>query len=178
MAFCGNCGKKLKDGAKFCPFCGASADGKPAKRAAQVEEVQASPEDAEQNKGMAIIAYLLFFVPLITGDYKKSPFVKFHTNQGTLLAIVSIGLWIVWLIIRAILQAIIRGMFSGGSISYSSARRILGAYEALANLARVANVVTTIYLILILLLLALGIFHAVTGKMKRLPLIGKRTIIK
>ena len=31
---------------------------------------------------MAIIAYILFFVPLLTGDRKKSPFVKFHTNQG------------------------------------------------------------------------------------------------
>lgn len=27
MAFCGNCGKKIEDGQKFCPFCGAQQVG-------------------------------------------------------------------------------------------------------------------------------------------------------
>ena len=171
----------MEDGAKFCPSCGASSDGKPPKstkpkkQAAQVEEVQTSPEDAEQNKGMAIIAYLVFFVPLITGDYKKSPFVKFHTNQGTLLAIAAVGLWIIWRILWAIITAIVRSSLRRGSISFTSGYRAL---EALENLARISSVMTTIFIILILALLALGILNAVTGKMKRLPVIGKFNIIK
>ena len=150
MAKCANCGKSIVAGVKFCPSCGASSNGKPAvsgkrmKRSVQPAEVQADPEDAEQNKGMAIIAYVLFFVPLITGDYKKSPFVKFHTNQGTLLAIVAVGLMIIWSIIRAIISAIIRSSMNVRNISYSSARRVMGAWEAAANLARFSNVLTTI----------------------------------
>ena len=169
----------MKDGAKFCPFCGASADGKPAKRAAQVEEVQASPEDAEQNKGMAIIAYLVFFVPLITGDFKKSPFVRFHTNQGTVLAIASVGLWIIWAILWAIITAIVRSLVGRRTMSYYGFTYAdIRGLQALETLARISSVLTTIFVILILALLALGIFHAVTGKMKRLPVIGKFTIIK
>jgi len=41
--------------------------------------------DVEQNKGMAIIAYILFFIPILTGDHKKSRFVMYHTNQGLVL---------------------------------------------------------------------------------------------
>ncbi len=39
----------------------------------------------ERNTGMAIIAYILFFVPLLTGDAKKDEFVKYHTKQGLAL---------------------------------------------------------------------------------------------
>ena len=48
---------------------------------------QADPADAEKNKGLAIVGYLipiLFFVPLVT-DAKNSPFAKFHANQQLLL---------------------------------------------------------------------------------------------
>jgi len=38
---------------------------------------------------MAIIAYFIFFIPLITGDYKKSEFLRFHTNQATVLCIAT-----------------------------------------------------------------------------------------
>jgi uncharacterized membrane protein len=42
-----------------------------------------------KNTTMAAIAYLLFFVPLLT-DSKDDPFVKFHVKQGLLLLILSI----------------------------------------------------------------------------------------
>lgn len=45
-------------------------------------------EDIEQNKTMAGLAYLLFFLPLIACP--KSPYGKFHANQGLLLLIVAI----------------------------------------------------------------------------------------
>jgi uncharacterized membrane protein len=43
------------------------------------------PSDVDQNKVMGILAYIIFFVPLIAGTYKTSEYVKFHTNQGTIL---------------------------------------------------------------------------------------------
>ena len=42
-----------------------------------------------KNTTMAAIAYILFFVPLLT-DAKDDPFVKFHVKQGLLLLILSI----------------------------------------------------------------------------------------
>lgn len=36
---------------------------------------------SEKNIGMAIIAYILFFIPLLT-DAKNDPFVKYHVKQG------------------------------------------------------------------------------------------------
>ena len=65
----------------------------PSKKAASAKKATPSTtaRDAEQNKGMAIIAYLLFFVPLLTGDHKKSRFVMYHTNQGLVLFLFSVG---------------------------------------------------------------------------------------
>lgn len=40
----------------------------------------------EKNVGMAIVAYILFFIPLLT-DTKDDPFVKFHVKQGLLIFI-------------------------------------------------------------------------------------------
>ena len=50
------------------------------------EMPQADPADVEKNKTMAILAYFLFFLPLIT-DAKDSPFAKFHANQSLILVI-------------------------------------------------------------------------------------------
>jgi len=52
----------------------------------------------EKNTGMAVIAYILFFIPLLT-EAKKDPFVKYHVKQGLVL---FIG-WVVVAIIDSIL---------------------------------------------------------------------------
>ncbi len=52
-------------------------------------ELVADPKDVEENKGMAILAYLIFFLPLIT-DAKDSPFAKFHANQGLNLLLFAV----------------------------------------------------------------------------------------
>jgi uncharacterized membrane protein len=91
---------------QFCPACGKPV-GAPAAQAQQQYqappppppsedgEIPADPNDVAQNKTMAILAYIIFFIPLITGDHKKSPFVKFHTNQGTILFFLEIVITIV-----------------------------------------------------------------------------------
>ena len=43
-----------------------------------------SSSTTEKNTGMAVVAYLLFFVPLLT-DSAKDPFVKFHVKQSLLI---------------------------------------------------------------------------------------------
>lgn len=65
-----------------------------------------------KNTTMAVIAYILFFVPLLTGDAKKDAFVKFHTKQGLVLFLLVVLLnvlgWIVpfyfWFMISWILS--------------------------------------------------------------------------
>jgi uncharacterized membrane protein len=61
---------------------------------------QPQPKDAQKGKniGMAVVAYIIFFIPLLT-DSKNDPFVKFHVKQGLVLFICSI---IVWFIARVI----------------------------------------------------------------------------
>jgi uncharacterized membrane protein len=48
-----------------------------------------TPTGTGKNTGMAIIAYFLFFVPLLT-DAKDDPFVKFHVKQSLLLWILAV----------------------------------------------------------------------------------------
>ncbi len=61
----------------------------------------ASSSDAEKNKLMAIIGYIipiLFFIPLVS-DAKNSPFAKFHANQQLNLLLAAIAVNIVGSII-------------------------------------------------------------------------------
>ena len=116
---------------------------------------KASPKGAGKNKGMAVVAYILFFIPLLTGAHRKSSFVKFHTNQGTVLFLISVPLWIV----TAIVTTILFRMSSGIP-------------------AIVFGLLTPLVSIVILVLLVIGIINAASGNMKLLPLIGKITIIK
>jgi len=116
--------------------------------------------DAEMNKGMAIIAYIIFFIPLITGDHRKSDFVKYHTNQGLLLFIFSVGLGIAISIVTAIFSALLFGLFAWGLLAI------------LSTILNFLWIVPTILLII-------GIINAASGNEKPLPLIGNMfTIIK
>jgi uncharacterized membrane protein len=51
------------------------------------------------NTTMAVIAYVLFFVPLLTGDAKKDSFVKYHTKQGLVLFLLVVLLNVIdWIL--------------------------------------------------------------------------------
>lgn len=47
----------------------------------------------KQNTGMAVLAYIIFFIPLLT-DAKEDPYVKYHVKQGIVLFISWIAIWI------------------------------------------------------------------------------------
>lgn len=105
MAFCSKCGKELPEDAKFCTSCGTSVDGSDTPNAGvgtdykeKAKELMNTPDttasfdatDIEGNRVMAVLAYLgiLVLVPLLAAS--KSPYARYHTNQGLLLLIASV----------------------------------------------------------------------------------------
>ena len=100
-----------------------------------------------------MLAYIIFFIPLLTGAHKTSEFVKYHTNQGTLLFIAAMGWNIVCEIVKRILRVI----------------PIIGG-----TLATILSLVSFVYLALFII----GILNAKNGKMAPLPVIGGFTVIK
>lgn len=109
-------------------------------------------EDIKQNKTMAGLAYILFFLPLIV--CKDSKFGKFHANQGLLLLILSVVGYIAISIVTTILATITWRLFGFISLLYS------------------------IYGLFILAIAIYGLVNGLNGKAKELPLIGKYRIIR
>ncbi len=111
------------------------------------------PRDVQDNKGMAIIAYILFFVPLIAGTHKTSPYVKYHTNQGTALFITA--------------------------LAYGLADGIITAVVGWIPLVGwLITLVLSLAGLVFLVLLIMGIINAANGEEKPLPIIGGLQIIK
>ncbi len=105
--------------------------------------------DIEQNKVMAILAYLgwLLLIPLFAA--KDSKFARFHVNQGLILAIVETVILVVFGILARIPYiGILFGIIEG----------ILG--------------------IAFLVMWIIGIMNAVNGRAKELPLIGSFRLLK
>jgi len=49
------------------------------------EALEVDESDAEKNKTFGILAYIIFFIPLLAA--KDSPFAKYHANQGLALCL-------------------------------------------------------------------------------------------
>jgi len=119
-----------------------------------------SPEaDIQENKGMAILSYIIFFIPLLVGTHKTSPYVKFHVNQGTVLFLASLIFGVAYGILYGIISAILLAAF---------AFVLWGIISTILALLWLAPTILAI----------LGIINAATGKVKELPVIGKFSIIK
>ena len=105
--------------------------------------------DIEQNKVMAVLAYIgpLVLVPILAA--KDSKFAKFHANQGLTLFICSF----VYCIFPGILYSI---------------SDWLGFFVHILRLLNLA----------FLVLAVLGIINAVNGQAKELPVIGKFQLLK
>jgi uncharacterized membrane protein len=160
MTVCDSCGTQVQDGMNLCPTCGKAVAPQ-----GQAFATAASPaKDAEDNKLMAVLSYIIFFIPLLAGEHKKSPFVKFHVNQGTVLFVTMIA----WGIVYGILSAIITALLFN-PLSWSGAG--VGIYGIVTTILSLVWLIPSILSIM-------GIVGAVTGKTKPLPLIGKFKIIK
>jgi uncharacterized membrane protein len=100
-------------------------------------------EKHEDNVGMAVVAYFLFFVPLLT-ESKNDPFVKFHVKQSLVVLSLSIGFYIL---------------------------RIFLGYIPL--IGRLLYIVYPILSLGIFVLFIIGIINALNSNMKELPYVGK-----
>ncbi len=110
-------------------------------------------EDIEQNKVMALLAYLglLFLVPLFAAPNSK--YARYHTNQGLVLCLAAVAFGIVHVILTFLLLAI--------SWRLSFLSTIIG-----------------ILWIAFPVWCVIGIVNALNGKAKELPIIGKIKILK
>ncbi|MCM1488464.1 MAG: hypothetical protein NC203_08865 [Firmicutes bacterium] len=64
------------------------------------------PNDIQQNKGMAVLAYFgfLFLVPLLAAP--NSPYARFHVNQGLVLFILDVIIGVVGSILSAVVPIV------------------------------------------------------------------------
>lgn len=56
--------------------------------------VTGGSNDVEENKVIALLSYLIFFIPFLVS--KDSPFVKYHAKQGLVLFLFNVIIWIVY----------------------------------------------------------------------------------
>lgn len=167
MPYCSKCGVEVSADAKFCEACGASlaAESKSVSFDSVKEKIENfnntadttneyDSADINNNKIMAVIAYIgiLFLVPLLAA--KESKFARFHTNQAIVLLIAEIAVGFVLGVVSAILLAI---------------SPVLAILSSLLSAA--VSIVSIVFTII-------GIVNAATGKAKELPLIGSIKIIK
>lgn len=160
MAYCSNCGAQMPDGAKFCTACGAKVPGQGTGDQAKNfwEKLNATPDytdaydpnDIVQNKGMGVLAYLSWLVLIPIFAAKKSPFARFHSNQGLILALTDL----LWGILRSILYAIMPSFLDW------TVTLVFG----LGSLVLFAATI-------------LGIVNVANGRAKELPLLGKYRIL-
>lgn len=175
MANCKNCGNNLPDGATFCSNCGTPVENTAAQ--AQTEQTQNgtkqnaffdstdytaefNPADINQNKVMAVLAYfgILVLIPIFAA--KDSKFAKFHSSQGLNLAILMVAQSIVYTILIIVFSILL-------AVSHPVGAILLG----------ILGIVNSILWLAIAALAIYGIVNAVTGKAKKLPIIGKFEIL-
>ncbi len=107
------------------------------------------PADVRQNKAVAILAYLsvLVLIPLFLA--KSSKFVRFHCNQGLILAILEVVCWIV-----------------------------LGTLGGLPLLGWIFRLAGGVLGVAFLLLSILGIVNVVGERAKELPVVGGFRVLR
>lgn len=64
-----------------------------------------SPNDIEQNKSVAALGYILFLIPMI--GTRNSQYAQFHANQGLLVQVLMLVIWLVVLLIPIVLVNLI-----------------------------------------------------------------------
>ena len=105
------------------------------------------PQDIEANKGISLVAYILFFVPLLAVPASK--FARFHANQGLIVFII------------AVFCSIVQNIFWFGSWGF------FNPFVAVIGVVQVALLACIVY----------GIINSLNGRAIELPIIGKFRIL-
>lgn len=169
MKYCEKCGTQINDDVNFCTGCGNNTSTPTPEQptsnqndfVSKITDLNNTADttadfdqnDINQNKVMAILAYLgiLVLIPIFAA--KDSKFARYHSNQGLILLIAGAA----WGIVYSILSFII--------IAISWRLTFLVGILGLLSLPFLA-------------LCIIGIINAVNGKAKELPIIGKFKILK
>lgn len=159
---CTNCGKELAGEVKFCDGCGTPVVSEQNSHQAQAQPESAQPaqtaqptpvnQEAQENKAIFILSYILFFLPLVSCPGSKIG--RFHANQGLVLLITSVAGQIVVTIVSSVLLSISLALW------------------------RFTSLIGWGWTIAVLVLVVIGMMNANKGEQKPLPIIGKFTIIK
>lgn len=167
MRYCSKCGSEIPQGSRFCPQCGQPVP--PEEKSVftdfnNTEDTtgQFHPEDIRRNKGFAVLSYigLLVLIPIFAAS--RSPFARYHANQGLVLFIFNAAYSIARAIVMGILRAILcHEFFWPGNVAFG-----------------IINAATGLVHILFLIWMIIGIVNAAGGKAKELPIIGKIRILK
>lgn len=167
MPFCEKCGAKMEEEAKFCPSCGAGVNGQQSQYSQQNTQSgnfqetinkymqtedntsEFEQEDINQNKVMAVLAYIgiLVLVPLLAAPNSK--YARYHANQGLLLFIAEICLGVV-----------------------------MGIFILIPVLNIIIGILGGIVSLLFFVFAIIGIVNACQGKAKGLPIFGKFKILR
>ncbi len=174
MAFCGNCGQRIQDGARFCPACGAPVAAQAQQprpntagyytNANPQVETSFSPSDLKENKGMTFFAYIgpLALIPYV--GLKNSPFAQFHGKQGMNLLI----LWAAYAVIAILL----------GLIQVPTVRYIFGYPVPAMGSPWWVVLIDWLLAAALIVLAVIGTLNVAAGRGKKLPLIGNWNIFK
>lgn len=142
MKKCGKCGRNIENEEKFCPNCGAYFESHMRQGRASFDRA-----DIRNNKLMAAFAYMgiLVLIPIFAA--KESKFARFHARQGLLLLIAEIIFSVCYCTLS----------FIALSVSWR-----------LYSIIRIAGMASYVFLALAVI----GISNAVSGRVKKLPVIG------
>lgn len=156
MAYCTQCGAEIPDDARFCRSCGAFQGEQGAARPqdAPVRRVPGVDQDAEDNRLMALLAYLgpLALVPYLAA--KQSPFAQYHALRGLNLFLLEVA--------YGVGAALLSGLFT---LVWFRLGLALGL---LFNIGWLFFVAMSI----------IGIVNVCNGEKKDLPLVGALRFIK
>lgn len=145
---CPRCGKEINDNSKYCSECGERIEEVKVKVEPEIMDDEYTKEDIENNKVLSLFSYISFLFIIPLIACSNSKYAKFHVNQGIMLCITNV-------VFEAILKAL----------------KVLELSFAYDIADAIVNIGLTVFMVI-------GIVNAVTGKAKKLPIIGNFTIIK
>lgn len=145
---CPRCGKEINDNSKYCSECGERIEEVKVEVEPEIMDDEYTKEDIENNKVLSLFSYISFLFIIPLIACSNSKYAKFHVNQGIMLCITNV-------VFEAILKAL----------------KVLELSFAYDIVDAIVNIGLTVFMVI-------GIVNAVTGKAKKLPVIGNFTIIK